>query len=185
MTEKHERSLMIRYRQDRDQDAFRQLLERHRQTLWAFILSKGIPTDVAETVFQETVFAVARYLVRETPEILAALIFKIARRKIADYYRDRQPETGSLEALVDKQQEPAEHSNPSEQIENRQLSHKLLYESGINPEQRNTLLLHYWVGLTIADIAVALNASKDTVKSRLFHAKKKIRTYLTRQKVII
>ena len=47
------------------------------------------------------------------------------------------------------------------------------------PDQRMAVLLHYFGGWTIPEIAVRMQCPEGTVKSRLFHGVRKIREALT------
>ena len=50
------------------------------------------------------------------------------------------------------------------------------------PDQRAAVLLHYFAGWTVPEIAVRAQCPAGTVKSRLFHGIRKIREALTAQK---
>ena len=49
-------------------------------------------------------------------------------------------------------------------------------------EQRAILSLHYLDGMSVADIARVLDVPEGTVKSRLFHARDRLRQTLERTK---
>lgn len=46
------------------------------------------------------------------------------------------------------------------------------------PSQRAAIALFYLDGLSLAEIAIALNTPAGTIKTRLFHARNKLRQYL-------
>ncbi len=50
--------------------------------------------------------------------------------------------------------------------------------SRLPPKQRLTVMLVYYLGLTCEETAVATDVSVNTVKTRMFHARRKLRAYL-------
>jgi len=71
--------------------------EQYRTQTWHFILAKGIPTHDAEEVFQEV--RLACWQTCANHQNPPALLFRIARNKIADYWRKRAGRTESQAAL--------------------------------------------------------------------------------------
>jgi len=49
---------------------------------------------------------------------------------------------------------------------------------GLPPEQRAAIALHHFDQLSVAEVAVALAVPVGTVKTRLFHARRKLRAIL-------
>ena len=50
--------------------------------------------------------------------------------------------------------------------------------AGLPPEQRAAVALFHLEDLSVAETAVALNVPEGTVKTRLMHARRKLRTVL-------
>lgn len=47
----------------------------------------------------------------------------------------------------------------------------------LSPAHRAAVALHYFEGLSVAEVAVALDAPSGTIKTRLMHARNKLRTH--------
>jgi RNA polymerase sigma-70 factor (ECF subfamily) len=73
-----------------------------------------------------------------------------------------------------------ERTNPEENL----LSSETLRElrgalSKLKEDQATVLYLHYFEGLSVADIAASLNLGEENVKTRLFRGRKKLRELLS------
>jgi RNA polymerase sigma-70 factor (ECF subfamily) len=101
-------------------------------------------------------------------------MYRIAHNHLVDHYRRRQPaeplqqdtfadtQTNVTQALIDD-----EHR--------QQLKAGIL---SLSPDQRDTLLLKLESGLKLEDIARVTGVSRETVKSRLRYAVKKLKQVL-------
>ena len=75
-------------RQDRDSDKpFDSVYEHYKQRVWHYLRGRGIPENDAEDVYHDIALAVSQYLILKEPENMDKLIFGIARKKAADYFR--------------------------------------------------------------------------------------------------
>jgi len=68
----------------------------------------------------------------------------------------------------------------SEEDENREDIREMVWRAlkRLSAKHREVVILHEMEGFSVAEIARMLNCSPGTVKSRLFHARKKLRTFL-------
>ncbi len=176
-----EREWLRRYHRHGDNEAFRQLFGHYRERIWKLILTRSVPQADAAIVLQDVAVAFAFYLKKQLPDHCSGLIYKIAHNKIADYFRKTGPPAMPLE--VADGQVDSERNNPMKALENQQEVHQMLFQSGINEKQRQALVLHYYQGYSAGEVATILGIPEETVKSRLYLARKTIRAYLEKKKV--
>jgi RNA polymerase sigma-70 factor (ECF subfamily) len=177
---------MSRY-QKGDAQAFRILYLRYRQKLHRYVLRLAARPSEAEEVFQEVWVAVIRG--REGYEPMApfaAWLFSIAHRRAADRWRTlarhapdwrSHPETDEPDLLG--QHLEAIHATPERYVHNDALGKALLAAVQELPlPQREAFLMKAEGGLSLEDIAFATGVSRETVKSRLRYAQRRLREAL-------
>ena len=168
---------MLRY-QDGDAGAFEVLYRRHNDALYRYLLRLSAQPATAEDLYQEVWSRIvkARKNYRPTAKFTTYL-YRIAHNCFIDYLRRNRRHaadvsTESLE-IEDPQQSPerdAEHAGIREQL--------LRALADIPVEQREAFLLHEDAGLNVDEIAVTTGVNRETAKSRLRYANKKLRTAL-------
>ncbi len=167
-----------------DAAAFDALYARHRGWLYR-MLARQLPDRArADDVFQETWYALIRSAPSYAPRArFTTWLYLLARQRIADYWRgsnpgeqsiafnehDETPDPDALDALVD------EWSDPSRLAERRELAMRLVAAiDRLPPLQREAFLLAEEVEMSLEEIAIATGAEKETVKSRLRYARRKL-----------
>lgn len=142
---------------------------------YAFWLSKS--RQVAEDLTQETFLRAWRALDSlENPAAAKAWLFTILRRENARLYEKYRPETDDLDdfSLPDTDKlEP-------DQILERDLLHKAMGE--LEPEYRDPLILQVMGGFSGDEIARMLDLNNNTVMTRLFRARNKLKDKLDSEK---
>ena len=101
-------------------------------------------------------------------------LFRVAQNCFIDYLRRNRRHTHAGD--VDPDQTPTETRSPDEQAE-RALARRRL-EAGLAAlpdEQRDAFLLYEEAGLSVDDIARVTNVNRETAKSRLRYAVRKLR----------
>ncbi len=155
-----------------DMQAFSALVERHQQHLLNFFLRLGADYDAAEDLVQETFLRLYRWRQRYRPTArFVTFLFTLARHAWVDLLRKRGRTIrteGELrpELHPGKEAPGAQHLVVSEAL--AQLSEK----------HRLVVVLHVYEGLNYAEIGAALNIPEGTVKSRMFHALRRLRELL-------
>lgn len=105
------------------------------------------------------------------PKLLATWLYRIARNKAICHRRARLHET---EIIVD---EPAANEEPETiSFEDVEAIHRALDELSL--AHREVLTLHFLADLSLEQIADVLDVPVGTVKSRMHHAKRAMRTLL-------
>jgi RNA polymerase sigma-70 factor, ECF subfamily len=163
----------------RDRQALRVLYLRHARAVQGFALRMTHDRGTAEEVTDDTFLAIwdgaARYRGESRP---STWIFGIAYRralKALEYRSARLP----LAANHCQAQDIEDASDDAAQAETADW-----VESGLralSAEHRAVLELAYYVGLSCEEMAVAVDCPVGTIKSRLFHARERMREQLERR----
>jgi len=171
--------LTLRRAQRGDQRAWRDLIARFQQPVFALIwrLLVGRARHRVEDLTQETFVRVLRALPRFDPQGAASLstwILTIATRLALNELR--RPEPTSLEL------EPIASERTDALAERKRLGAAIARGMATLPDaQRAVLVLREYHDLDYAEIAEVLEVDAGTVKSRLSRARAAMREYLTRE----
>jgi len=172
--------LMQRYQRGNEQ-AFRQLYERHRAPLLRFVRRLSPDAGEDEEIAQETWIAVIQGRERYLPHArFVTYLFSIARRRTMDRWRrrGRSPELEPDAQEPDCLAGPARYE-PESQANNAALLADLRVAVAALPLlQREAFLLRAEAGLGIDEIAAVTGANRETAKSRLRFALSRLRTAL-------
>lgn len=152
-----------------DRDAFGKLVDRHRRTIYALCVQRGLQSEEAEDVAQEVFIKAFKNLsTLQKPEQFARWLYGIAGHVAADSARARKRKH---EDRLDRAPEAAVavESYRQEGMAQEQLS-VLRALTELPEDQRMVLTLRYMEGLTPKEIAERLGEPRGTVRSRLHHA---------------
>ncbi len=167
-------NLMQRY-VDGDTDAFRQLYERYAPRL-AGMFGRGVsdPTDVADLVQQSFFqFHRARRDFRQGSQVRPWL-FSIALNLKRRHFRDRARR--HMNSLEREPQIDATASAEARIVEDADLLHMALKK--LREGQREVIELHWFEGLSFAEIAERVGASLSAVKVRAHRGYGRLREIL-------
>jgi RNA polymerase sigma-70 factor (ECF subfamily) len=175
--------LMLRL-QGGDRSAFDELVSRHQGRLWGFFVRNTRDPQLAEDLTQETLLKVYDQFWDYLPSgRFSGWIFRIARNLLIDDVR-RRSHDALLCALRSRGGHPDDRLDrlagklgpgPEEEAAQREFSAQLqgLLDE-IPAEQRLTFCMHHFDGLSLPDIADALDIPLATCKSRLRLARAKL-----------
>lgn len=140
---------------------------------YAYWLSKS--RQLAEDLTQETFMRAWRaFDSLQSAGAAKAWLFTILRRENARLYEKFRPELDDIDdhqsAIPDTR-----HNEPDQQME-MQLLHKAI--ATLEPEYREPLILQVIGGFSGEEIATMLNLNNNTVMTRLFRARNKLRAVL-------
>lgn len=159
-----------------DRLAGQTLVERHFDGVARFFRSKI--DDNVEDLIQRTFLACLEHRKRGgTIDNFRAYLFTVARNELYAGFRARLRDGGD----VDPEQMSAVDlaSSPTRRIARAQDQAALLEALRRIPlESQIALELHYWEGLSMAEVGEALGVPAGTVKSRLFRAREQLRAQL-------
>jgi len=177
VTQDSDEDCMLRYA-DGELTAFQILYERHRGGLYRYFLRQS-PRDVAEELFQDVWTRVIQARRRYRPDAtFRTWLYTLARNRLIDYWRrqGRDPLGLSGDAAEAGEQLTA---NPRRLADLRDCLEQLLQLVEALPAlQREAFLLRHDGGMTLAEIAVALDTGAETAKSRLRYAMERLRAGL-------
>ena len=154
--------------------AFEVVYDRYHRQLLSFCRHMLGSSAEAEAAVQQTFISAYGDLKRsEKPIALRAWLFTIARNRCLSILRARH-ETASLDDV-----EP-ETAGLAADVQRREDLRVMLGDIARLPEhQRAALVLAEMHGLSIAEIAAALEVPENTAKTRLFRAREKMREALS------
>lgn len=155
----------------RDEASFQHLYEDFAMRIYRYALTLLRDQHLAEEVVQETMITVwNRADTYSGKSRVSTWIFGIARHKAYTILRsekkgDRAPEKA---ITID---------DPAPTIERQERVHAAI--AGLPPDQREIIFLTFYENLPYKAIAGLLDIPEGTVKSRMYHAKKKLAEALT------
>lgn len=170
-------ALMLRYK-DGDIAAFETLYRRHNHSLYRYLLRCCLDRDTAEDVFQEVwgkiIKSRGRY--RRTAKF-TTFLYRVAHNCFIDHIRRNKRHLGKADT------DPDQFANPSDQPDlaaEKGLARERLEIAlmALPDEQRDVFLLHEEAGLTLDNIAHVTGVNRETAKSRLRYAMKKLKAAL-------
>ena len=167
-------ALMLRYK-DGDVAAFEILYRRHNNSLYRYLLRLCRHPDTAEDIFQEVWGKIIKARERYRPTAkFTTFLYRVAHNCFIDHIRRNQRHQNAVDLEPDTQQNPAD--GPEIETE-RELARRRLDAAlkDLPDEQRDVFLLHEEGGLTLEEIAHVTGANRETAKSRLRYAVKKLR----------
>ena len=155
-----------------NRQALGQVLDRCQPPLLRHIARFVGQDHAVKDVWQETVVAAMKGLRSLTdPALFRPWLYRIATFKCRDWQRGRYRERASLHELREVQFTESEPQRSAEEQSVLQTLQKL------DGEQRQILALFYREGLTIHELAVALDIKPGAAKTRLFRARKEFRKH--------
>jgi RNA polymerase sigma-70 factor (ECF subfamily) len=176
-----DRTLVLRAQRE-DKEAFEELIRRHSNRVFA--VASGIlhrredVEDVSQQVFVKAYFSLKRFDQRAA---FSTWLYKITVNECWDLLRKRKVRPLVYEADLSEEQAKQvaasdqgapDRPDVSQRLEARQQAEMLL--EGLDERDRMMLILKEVEGFAIEEIADMLDLNSNTVKVRLFRARKKV-----------
>src|SRR5215831_7426394 len=177
-----EERVLVRRAQKGDKAAFEILVERHKHRVFA--VARGIlkrhedVEDIAQQVFVKAYFSLKRFDQRAA---FSTWLYKITVNECWDMLRKRKVRPLVYEADLSEEQarqvissaeKGKDEPDISERLEARQRVERLL--DGLDERDQLMLILKEVEGFSIEEIAEALDLNANTVKVRLFRARRRV-----------
>ncbi|MGQ0658765.1 MAG: sigma-70 family RNA polymerase sigma factor [Chromatiales bacterium] len=177
--------LMLRYGAG-DASAFDILYGRHKGGLYRYLLRQLRDRTLAEELFQDVwlnlINARGRYTVQAR---FSTYLYRIAHNRLIDWLRRRNSVvTVSLDGTADGEGEPADVADERTPLPEtgcwaaQQLARIVALVEALPATQREAFLLHEEGGLNVDEIAEATGVNRETAKSRLRYALRRLRAGL-------
>ena len=163
---------------ERDEAAFTQMYRAMARKVYGFVLNRMRDAACAEEVTTDTL-----YEVWKNPRAFrgnsrfSTFLLGIARNKMLHAWRDRAPEHEDIDdfAPILQSVEPDGFANLAEK--QRRLGVRRCMEK-LSDEQRDCLHLVFYEGMSLLEVADIQRIPENTVKTRLFHARRNIKNCL-------
>jgi RNA polymerase sigma-70 factor (ECF subfamily) len=169
-----------------DEEALETLFARYAQPLYGFLWRLTGDQALAEDLLQEVFIRLVNYA-GKLPQNFRAWFYTVARNLAYDAMRARRRQQshradgfdGSVEDLMD-----AAQKSPETAVQSRDDDERVRQSLERLPdEQREVVLLRFYQGLSLEEIATVVEVSLGTVKSRLYRALKLLRGMLLREEM--
>jgi RNA polymerase sigma-70 factor, ECF subfamily len=170
----------------RSEDAWSALYDSHHPFIYRYALVRtsnaSVSEDLAATVFLEALKSIGSYRYRGKPVL--AWLYTIARNVVSDYHKSQHPENMLRQPQTDLARAPIaplpESATAEESLVDTAVD-RLDLRDAINHlklGQREVIVLHYYLGLTIPEAAVFLGKRERAVYSLHARAVAKLREVL-------
>lgn len=163
-----------------DADALAELVRRWQPRLKGFAIRLLRDESMADDALQATWMDVVRRIhsLRD-PRALRSWLFRITANKCADHIRRMKRERSVMAVLAFEDThevaEPSSRSDGEPAIDHVRLREAIRC---LDDDSQSLLRWHYLEGLSVNEIATRLSKPPGTVKSRLFHTRKKLKQAL-------
>ncbi len=157
-----------------EETALEQLYRSYYSGLYRFILQITRRSDYVEEVINDVMFVVWEKAATVVPLSKASTwILGIAHNKALQALRRNRSPGGIALDHDDNTDHLPDHNGAFGELETKEVLFALMRR--LSPEQRAVLELVYYHGLHYAEIAQVIDCPENTVKTRVFHARRKLR----------
>jgi RNA polymerase sigma-70 factor (ECF subfamily) len=177
-----EEAALVRRAQERDELAFREIVDRYQTKVFSIIYgilrNRNDAEDIAQQVFAKIYFSLKSFDFRSS---LLTWIYKITVNECYDYLRKKrvrklvyESDFSSEESLRMENSEPA--TDPSAPVDRRLAQHDLVLKllAKISEEDRSLILLKEVEGHSVEELSEMTGMNENTIKVKLFRARQKL-----------
>ena len=175
-----------------NEDSINVLLNRHRKRILDYIYMMVKNRDVADDIFQETLIKVVRFVQEgrytENGKFLS-WVLRIAHNQVIDYFRQKKQRNNVSEGDAGydilNNQKFSDHT-----VEEKLITNQI--ETGVRklidflpPEQKEVVLMRYYMGLSFKEIAEQTDVSINTALGRMRYALINLRKLIDEKQLIL
>jgi len=167
-----------------DSKAFQALESRYRKQLFAWLVSTLSNRSDAEDLYQDIWLKIIKNADRFKNVSFKAWMWKIARNRVIDFRRKKQPDL-TLDASFNEDDQPmverleSKEIGPANRVESDDVTQKVMLIVADLPEnQREVFLMRVESQLSFNEIAAALDIPLNTALGRMHDAMKKVKKQL-------
>ena len=165
-----------------DESAFTTLVEKHRKWIHSLAWREIGDFHAAQEITQDTFIQAFKSLPSlSDPNRFSGWLHVIAKRQCIEWLRRKPIAMQSLDAMPKAELERLSYARYFEEERAqastdglREIVERLLQKLPVN--ERSVMVLHYYKGLTCEEVSAFLDVSLNTVKSRLYRARKRLET---------
>ena len=160
-----------------DRDAFEKLYGEYQKRLFRYFMRLVSATEVAEELTSDVLVEVWKKAgeFRGLSKV-STWIFGIAHFKAMNEYRAKKPATLDIEAAVNEADPGATPEESAAQVNLKEKIKRAL--QALSPEHREVMELTFTNGLSYQEISDIMQCPVNTVKTRMFYAKKQLQEIL-------
>lgn len=154
--------ILIKEVKNGNQSAFSSLYNEYVDSLYRFVLLRVSSADLARDITSDCFLRIFDFLSSQAEiENFRALLFKIARHRIIDFYRQKDKAFVSLDEL--EESNFVSHPDPSLSLEFEKMKKAI---SSLKEEYQEPVILHYLEGFSWKEAADILNIPAPTLRQR-------------------
>jgi RNA polymerase sigma-70 factor (ECF subfamily) len=163
-----------------DRAAFEELYSAWQARLFRYLLRMVGDSGTAEELTNDAMVAVWKAAGSFKGHSKASTwLFAIARNKALNFLRQKQPATVEVETAVAV---AASSGSPEQSVMRDRLQETMKHAlQDLSPEHREVIELTFYQELSYQEIAEIMECPVNTVKTRMFYAKKKLQEALERR----
>jgi len=170
MSAYRQKFLAFRVYRFKDTDAYGQLYDIHADRIRRFLIFKVPRKEDAEEITSEVFLRGWEYMTSSAVENVGALLFRIARNIVADFYRRNMPVDSVEDSILEQIPTGTVLADEVEQkLESDSLIDKLKL---LKDDYREILVMRYLNEMSISEIAETLEQTPNNVRVNLHRAKK-------------
>lgn len=167
-----------------DQKAWRQLVNAHSPMVYSLCAHRGLSSADADDITQEVMASAFRSLSSYGGCRLSTWLFRIALRRLADFFRSSPPrriETSSPGSVV-LSRAIAPRSNPEDDAVRRDdASRARAALEKLGEPTRSVMQAYYLADMSVKEVSQELDIPANTVKSHLRRGRQALRRHLGEQ----
>ena len=175
-----------------NEDSINVLLNRHRKRILDYIYMMVKNRDVADDIFQETLIKVVRFVQEgrytENGKFLS-WVLRIAHNQVIDYFRQKKQRNNVSEGDAGydilNNQKFSDHTVEEKLITNQIETDVRKLIDFLPPEQKEVVLMRYYMGLSFKEIAEQTDVSINTALGRMRYTLINLRKLIDEKQLIL
>ena len=175
-----------------NEDSINVLLNRHRKRILDYIYMMVKNRDVADDIFQETLIKVVRFVQEgrytENGKFLS-WVLRIAHNQVIDYFRQKKQRNNVSEGDAGydilNNRKFSDHTVEEKLITNQIETDVRKLIDFLPPEQKEVVLMRYYMGLSFKEIAEQTDVSINTALGRMRYALINLRKLIDEKQLIL
>jgi RNA polymerase sigma-70 factor (ECF subfamily) len=168
--------------EQKDEGAFRELYCAFSRKLYAYVLRQLSDPAQAEEIVADTLYEVWKAPAKFRGESqFSTWLIGIARNKVLMHWRSRKPDADHDDVADLAEQLPSDAPGAFDIMADQQRSEGVrTCVDKLGTDHRECVHLVFYQGMALADVARIQQIPEGTVKTRLFHARQKLKQCLQR-----